>query len=115
MPEQYFLYYEEFDWSEQIKRKGYRIYYQPRSLIYHKESMTTGKSSPLKTYYLTRNRLLFMQRNMPRRTRLVFTTYFILFTIPKNTIQYLLRGQREHLRSFWRGIFSLLNPKLKLN
>jgi GT2 family glycosyltransferase len=115
MPEQYFLYYEEFDWSEQIKRKGYRIYYQPRSLIYHKESMTTGKSSPLKTYYLTRNRLLFMRRNMPWRTRLVFTSYFILFTIPKNTIQYLFRGQREHLRSFWLGIFSLINPKLKFN
>jgi GT2 family glycosyltransferase len=27
MPECYFLYYEELDWSEQIKRKGYKIYY----------------------------------------------------------------------------------------
>jgi hypothetical protein len=77
--------------------------------------MTTGKSSPLKTYYLTRNRLLFMRRNMPWRTRLVFTTYFVLLTIPKNTLQYLYRGQLEHLRSFWRGIFSQLNPKLNLN
>jgi GT2 family glycosyltransferase len=115
MPEQYFLYYEEFDWSEQIKRKGYRIYYQPRSLIYHKESMTTGKSSPLKTYYLTRNRLLFMRRNMPWLTRLVFTFYFILLTIPKNTVQYLYKGQLEHLRSFWRGIFSQFNAKINLN
>ena len=59
--EGFFLYYEEFDWCNQIKKKGFRIYYQPRSLIYHKESMTTGKESPLKTYYITRNRILYMR------------------------------------------------------
>src|SRR5690606_31763650 len=35
MPEEYFLYYEELDWSEQIKRKGFKLYYQPNALIYH--------------------------------------------------------------------------------
>jgi GT2 family glycosyltransferase len=104
MPEQFFLYYEELDWSEQLKRKGFRIYYQPNSLIYHKESMTTGKSSPLKTYYLTRNRILFMRRNAPWQQLLVFLAYFSLVSAPKNTIQFWIRGQRQHLRSFWRGI-----------
>lgn len=104
MPEIFFLYYEELDWSEQIKRSGYKIYYQPGALIYHKESMTTGKSSPLKTYYLTRNRILFMQRNMPLLNYTIFLGYFILFTIPKNTIVFLLKGQKQHLRSFWKGI-----------
>ena len=112
MPEHFFLYYEELDWSEQIKRKGYRIYYQPASLIYHKESMTTGKSSPLKTYYLTRNRILFMRRNAHWAGLLVFTVYFFLFTIPKNTLQFFIKGQREHLRSFWRGIFWQFNQKV---
>src|SRR5215212_3450042 len=35
MYEPYFLYYEEFDWCTQIKKKGYKVYYQPKSLIYH--------------------------------------------------------------------------------
>ncbi len=104
MPEIFFLYYEELDWSEQIKRKGYKIYYQPKALIYHKESMTTGKSSPLKTYYLTRNRILFMQRNMPLLNYAIFLGYFSLFTIPKNTIVFLVKGQKQHLRSFWKAI-----------
>lgn len=104
MPEQFFLYYEELDWSEQVKRKGYKIYYQPRSLIYHKESMTTGKSSPMKTYYLTRNRILFMRRNVSRPAFMVFAAYFFCFTLPKNSLVYLITGQREHLRSFWKGI-----------
>ena len=50
MPELYFLYYEEFDWCEQIKRKGYKVYYQYKSLIYHKESMSVGKKSILKLF-----------------------------------------------------------------
>ena len=115
MPEQFFLYYEEFDWSEQIKRKGYKIYYQPKSLIYHKESMTTGKSSPLKTFYLTRNRILFMRRNAPWPAFLVFASYFVCFTIPKNTFGFLLRGQRDHLRSFWKGILWQFNRTITFN
>ncbi|HEV7621305.1 MAG TPA: glycosyltransferase family 2 protein, partial [Flavisolibacter sp.] len=104
LPEEFFLYYEELDWSERIKKKGYKIYYQPKSLIYHKESMTTGKSSPLKTFYLTRNRILFMRRNIALPGFLVFILYFILFTIPKNTANYYLKKQKDHLRSFWRAI-----------
>lgn len=63
MPELYFLYYEELDWSERITRSGWDIGYEPRCTVFHKESRTTGRESPLRTYYLTRNRLLFGWRN----------------------------------------------------
>lgn len=115
MNEQFFLYYEEFDWSNQIKKKGYKIYYQPASLIYHKESMTTGKSSPLKTFYLTRNRILFMKRNTPALSLAAFLLYFTVFTVPKNTVTLLIRGQKEHLRSFWKGILWHFNHKITFN
>jgi GT2 family glycosyltransferase len=114
MPEAFFLYYEELDWSEQVKRKGYKIYYQPASLIYHKESMTTGKSSPLKTFYLTRNRILFMRRNTPWPGFLVFAAYFFCFTIPKNSLSFLFKGQKEHLRSFWKGILWQFNRTIHI-
>lgn len=115
LPEEFFIYYEEFDWCEQIMRKGYKVYYQPESLIYHKESMTTGKSSPFKTYYHTRNRILFMRRNMPALNRIVFLLYFSLLTVPKNTLSFMLRKQWAHLRSFWRGILWHFNKKFTLN
>lgn len=115
MYEPFFLYYEEFDWSEQIKREGYKIYYQPASLIYHKESMTTGKASPLKTFYLTRNRILFMRRNVAWPAFALFTAYFLCFTIPKNTLSFLWKGQAAHLRSFWKGIFWQFNRTITFN
>jgi GT2 family glycosyltransferase len=115
LPEQFFIYYEEFDWCEQIKRKGYKVYYQPKSLIYHKESMTTGKSSPFKTFYHTKNRILFMRRNMALPNYIVFLAYFSFFTIPKNTATFLFKGQKQHLRSFWRGIMWHFNHKITFN
>jgi GT2 family glycosyltransferase len=115
LPELFFLYYEEFDWCEQIKRKGFKVYYQPASLIYHKESMTTGKASPLKTFYLTRNRILFMRRNTRFYHFLIFMTYFICFTIPKNTGIYLFKRQKAHLKSFWKGIFWHFNRNITFN
>lgn len=111
--EPFFLYYEELDLSEKIRRKSYKLYYQPASLIYHKESMTTGKSSSLKTFYLTRNRILFMRRNMPWYSLAVFSLYLAFFTVPKNTLTFLARGQRDHLRSFWRAIFWQFNSAIQ--
>ena len=105
MPECYFLYYEELDWSEQIKRKGYRIYYQPEALIYHKESMSVGKKSLTKTYYHCRNRILFMRRNVGPVALAAFSLYFTFFTIPKNSLTFLIRREVDHFRAFWRGIF----------
>lgn len=115
MPEAFFLYYEELDWSVQIKKKGLQIYFQPNSLIYHKESMTTGKASPLKTFYLTRNRILFMRRNISLPGLSIFFIYFTLFTIPKNTLNYLLRRQTKHLKSFWKGILWHFNHNITFN
>jgi GT2 family glycosyltransferase len=114
MYEPFFLYYEELDWSERIRKKGFNIYYQPASLIYHKESMTTGKFSPLKTYYLTRNRIWFMRRNIAWPGLLVFYVYFMCFTIPKNTLTFLWKGQKEHLKSFWKGIFWQFNRTITI-
>jgi GT2 family glycosyltransferase len=112
MPELFFLYYEELDWSVKFRKNGYNIYFQPEALIYHKESMTTGKASPLKTFYLTRNRILFMRRNVPFPGLGVFFAYFILFTIPKNSLTFLLKRQTDHLRSFWKGIWWHFNHNI---
>ncbi|HEV2355199.1 MAG TPA: glycosyltransferase family 2 protein [Puia sp.] len=114
MPECYFLYYEELDWSEQIRRKGYVIYYQPGALIYHKESMSVGKKSLVKTFYHTRNRILFMRRNVGPAALAVFTLYFMFFSIPKNSVQFLVRREGRHLKAFWRGIFwNLAHHRIK--
>ena len=104
MTEIYFLYYEEHDWAEMIKRAGYKIYYQPKSYILHKESLATGKSSPLKTYYLARNRIVFARRNFKATQLFVSMLFQVFISVPKNTITFLFKRQFEHLKSFWNAI-----------
>jgi GT2 family glycosyltransferase len=89
----FFLYYEEADWSFRIKRAGYKIWYVHNSLVFHKESISTGKLSALKIYYLTRNRLVFMRRNIFGNDFLVGIFYQLLVAIPKNAVKYLLTGK----------------------
>jgi GT2 family glycosyltransferase len=114
MPELFFLYYEEHDWCEQVKRAGYSMYYLGNSKILHKESVSTGgDESPLKVYYLTRNRILFMRRNFGGFPYVAGLAFFFLISVPKNTLKYLLKGKTNLLRSFYRGIvWNLLNYKL---
>ncbi len=115
MPELYFLYYEELDWSARIKAAGYRIELEPRALIYHKESLSVGKLSTLKTYYMTRNRILFMRRNASWWSLLAFLSYWILVVVPLHTLRYILSGQRKHLSAFFRGMTWHLSPNPRKN
>lgn len=101
--EPYFLYYEELDWSYRILQAGYSIYYQPQGLVYHKESMSVGKNSPMKTYYLFRNRLLFMKRNLTAYRYFLFLIYYISIAIPKNVFRYLAMQDIRQLRAFVKG------------
>ena len=114
MPECYFLYYEELDWSMMFTRGGFEIWYEPAATIYHKESQTTGANSPLKTYYICRNRLLFAQRNITGQQRLLTYCYLMAIVIPKDIIKALVKGRFQHISALLRGVrdFYTLSTKL---
>lgn len=106
MPENYFLYYEELDWCHQIKEAGYELWYEPQGLIYHKESASVGKLSTLKLYYLTRNRLLFMRRNIKGWRLGLFLSYFFSITFPLKSLFFLIKGEWNSFLTFQKAIFN---------
>ncbi len=103
MPEIYFLYYEELDWCEMIKKAGYKALYIGKSKIYHKESVSVGRDSPFKTYYMARNRLIFIRRNTNGLNLWVSILFFLFISVPKNIISFLLKGKISHAKSFLKG------------
>ncbi len=105
MADDFFLYYEELDWCERIRRAGYEIWVQPQARVYHKESLSVGQLGALKTYFLTRNRIRFMRRNFPGLRWFGFCLFLFGVTVPKNLILYALRGECDNLRAFWQGVF----------
>jgi len=100
----FFLYYEEADWSYRIKNAGYKIYYIANSLVYHKESVSTGKLSQLKTYYLNRNRLVFMRRNIWGKDFYFGILYQLFVAIPKNMLVLILKLKIGFVYAYMRAL-----------
>ena len=115
MADEFFLYYEEMDWSERMRRAGFKIYCQRDTRIYHKESASVGRLNPLKTYYMNRNRLLFMFRNYNFIQLLPFILFFTFVSVPKNIFTFLIRGEFEHLKAFMKGVLYFSNKRLTYN
>lgn len=78
MCEDYFLFYEEIDWSLRAKSLGFKLGYCYRSVVYHKEGATTGTSFFLKSkndwlvFLSLRNRIMFAKNN---NRNYLFLTY----------------------------------------
>ena len=106
MPECYFLYYEELDWSMMFTRAGYTIWYEPACTIYHKESQATGQNSPLKVYYLTRNRLLFVKRNKKEYAKYITYAYLICMVAPSDICKYIFHRQLNLASATIKGIIN---------
>jgi len=111
MPECFFLYYEELDWSMMFDRAGYNIWYDPSCTIYHKESQTTGQGSPLRSYYITRNRLLFAKRNLPMPRRWLTYGYLIFAVGIKDIAKHLMTNNPKLAKATISGITDFLRGR----
>ncbi len=105
MPECYFLYYEEIDWSMMFTHAGYQIWYEPNCTIYHKESQTTGQDSPLRTYYITRNRLLLVKRNYQGTDKIIAYLYLICIVASRDIIKRAITFHFDTLKATFKGLW----------
>ena len=101
--EGYFMYYEEYDYCERVKRAGFDIYYNGQSSILHKESVSVGKDSPFKSYYMTRNRIYFSRRNFTGLNLLSSLVYNYAIAVPKNILKEFVMGRRANSIAIARG------------
>ena len=104
LPEEYFLYFEDADYSIQIVKSGYRIMYCPKSIIYHKESASTKKGSDNFQYYFTRNRFYFIKKNFKLLSKLTAYPISVLYLIKKMLLkEFELKNIKVGLIDYSRG------------
>lgn len=104
MPENYFLYYEEIDWCERIRKAGYKVWVNMQALIYHKESVSVGSKSALKEYFMNRNRILYVRRHSPMHARLAFWPYFLIAVTSRNMVSYVRARQWKFIPVLLKAI-----------
>jgi GT2 family glycosyltransferase len=70
---EFFLMFEDADWSLRARRAGYRLRFVPGARLWHKASPSFGTpQSPLALYYFTRNQFLWIERNCALPKKLAF-------------------------------------------
>jgi hypothetical protein len=103
----FFIYYEELDWCERMRRAGFGLLLVPSAKVWHKISQAFSQASPTTTYYMTRNRLLFLHKNLnwPARWRSMGLTWL---TTLKTIAVRRARGQRGDSDARWRALWDYL-------
>jgi GT2 family glycosyltransferase len=113
--EDFFAHMEEIDLCWRLKNKGYKIKYQPESIVYHVGGGTLNKNNPQKTFLNFRNNLILICKNHP--PHFFFAKLFIRMILDGIAgIKFLLSGQVGHFWAIIRAHFSFyatLNSTLK--
>lgn len=98
--EKYFLYYEDNDLSQRARKAAFRIFYNPKAILWHKNAGSVGGSgSNLQDYYISRNRMLFGAKFAPLRSK---------FSLIRESFKLLLTGrfwQKKGILDFYLGNF----------
>jgi len=68
----FYLNYDESDWCYRARKAGFRNLIVPSSVIVHEGAATIGAQSPLMTYFLVRNQLLFGEKHCTFAQRVRF-------------------------------------------
>jgi GT2 family glycosyltransferase len=108
LADDYFLYYEDADYSLRIKNAGYKNLYVPTSRIYHKVSRSTKPGSSSYVYYHVRNGLVNARRNGSAAAKAAiypYAAYLFLkqlvkiafFPSKRDWAKAVLRGEKDFL------------------
>jgi hypothetical protein len=71
--ERYFMYLEDAELSARFLSRGFDLLYVPGAVFYHR--LDENVQTPLKTYFVTRNRLLFLETAPTWTKRLAGSVY----------------------------------------
>lgn len=107
MPECYFLYYEEYDWSYNILDHKLRILYEPAAVVFHKEGTKQGlQMTPFRAYYMTRARVLFARRHTHGIGKALSCLYLTAVAMPFQILRKIKAGQWKSARAILSGTIS---------
>jgi GT2 family glycosyltransferase len=87
----FFLYCEDTDLGLRARWAGWKCLYVPQAAVEHHYSHSAGRASPLKAYYVERNRLFVLAKNFPGA--MLFAAPFVCLARYFWHIWYILEGR----------------------
>ncbi|CEA12800.1 glycosyltransferase family 2 protein [Methanobacterium formicicum] len=107
MDENYFLYFEESDWTLRANQEGFKSLYIPTSHIWHKVSRSGGGiSNPIGLYYITRNRWIFMRKWAGKEDYYFFLIFQIFAAIILPLFLSLFYHNSNLFTAYYEGLYN---------
>ena len=103
--ESYFLYYEEYDLAMKAKIAGKKLALATEAEVFHKASVSTGRNSPLRTYYMNRNRIQFIRNFANRLEFIYFSLFFSCVAMPKQLLTFFWQRDFKNIIGLFRAWF----------
>lgn len=111
LDENYFLYFEDTDYSIRAKKAGVKVSFLKEPEVHHSISATTKKlGSPLLLRYHYRNALYFNRKNGSLRIKL-FVWLWSFWIIKKQLLKMMFFYKREESRAILNGVFDFYKGK----
>ena len=105
LDEQFFMYYEDLDWSIRLRQAGYRLRLVADAHLYHRVSFSTGGiDSPLHRYHLARSSILFFRRHAHLGKCLWRLCCFASLSAVKMVGRLTVMGQWQTAVAYLRGL-----------
>jgi len=98
----YFMYQEDYDYSERLREANYKIVYVPTAIMWHKVSTSVGEGSPEKWFRWSRSLVRYYRRHgrLWGLSFAMFFTWVVLREIAKGN----WRAIGPHMRGVWAGL-----------
>jgi hypothetical protein len=101
LPEEYFLYAEDADWSLRFDRAGWEVWYCPTATAVHHDSASVGAWSGRKAFYLTRANVWLARRWLPSERWSGFVSGMI-WKLMRQSLRHAFRP--TYVAGMWRGL-----------
>ncbi|HMS23236.1 MAG TPA: glycosyltransferase family 2 protein [Candidatus Saccharibacteria bacterium] len=105
--EKFFAYFEDVDISFRAQLAGWKVYYEPKAIAYHKVGGTSSKLGSFSRYHSTKNFHLLFLKNMPG---MLFWKYFPLAVLQsfRMAVGSIVHGQYlTHLKGYFAAVILL--------
>jgi len=111
LPECYFLYMEDAEYSYRARAAGLPVVYAPRVVAYHAVGATVGRAvhRPQVEYWKARNRALFVRRNLLGWTKWAAIAYLVVTKPGRALVETLAGRPRLAWALVWGVISGLLS------
>jgi GT2 family glycosyltransferase len=109
----FFIYFNDTDFCMRAKAAGWKVVYAPDAILWHKVSAAIVHESPYYWFNKNRTRAVFA-RTLARRHRLVSLAYIAMVDTPRDLIGLALRGRRDCIAAYLRGLRAGLTAPLDL-